>query len=128
MEYFVRYNDVKKKKIVLLQVKMNNFSFSKLYMFPENTTLMKIYSDDEEFFKKCNEIWNKIIELIGKDGPPFTRDFVGTTLDGNEDEYILLDVEKNTSAIRDNYRNDLVFVFTSAFNNILRTSLVQHKY
>ena len=30
MEYFVRYNDVKKKKIVLLQVKMNNFSFGKL--------------------------------------------------------------------------------------------------
>ena len=43
---------------------------------------------DEEFFKKCREIWNKIIELIGTDGPPFIRDFVEITLDGNEDEYI----------------------------------------
>ena len=47
-----------------------------------------ICSADEEFFKKCREIWNKIIELIGTDGPPFIRDFVETTLDGNEDEYI----------------------------------------
>ena len=31
---------------------------------------------------------------------------------------------KNTSAIRDKYRNDLVFVFTSVFNNFPQTSLV----
>ena len=36
-------------------------------MFPDNTTLKMIYSDDEEFFKKCREIWNKIIEIIGID-------------------------------------------------------------
>ena len=30
MEYFVRYNDVNKKKIVPLQSKINNFSFGKL--------------------------------------------------------------------------------------------------
>ena len=36
-------------------------------MFPDNTTLKIIYSDDEEFFKKCREIWNKIIEIIGID-------------------------------------------------------------
>ena len=47
-----------------------------------------ICSADEEFFRKCREIWNKIIELIGTDGPTFIRDFVETTLDGNEDEYI----------------------------------------
>ena len=39
---------------------------------------------------------------------------------------ILLDVEKNTSAIRDKNRNDLVFVFTSVFNNIFRPSLAQY--
>ena len=27
MEYFIRYNDVNKKKIVPLQIKINNFSF-----------------------------------------------------------------------------------------------------
>ena len=95
-------------------------------MFPNNTALKMIYSDDKEFFKKCREIWNKIIEIIGIDAPPFIRNFVETTLDDNEDEYIVLDVEKNTSTIRDKNRNDLVFVFTSAFNNILRALLVQH--
>ena len=30
-------------------MKINNFSFGKLYMFPDNTTLKMIYSDDEEF-------------------------------------------------------------------------------
>ena len=114
MEYCIRYNDVNKKKIVPLQIKINNFSFGNLYMSPDNTTLKMIYSNDEEFFKKCREIWNKVI--------------VETTLDDNEYEYILLDVEKNTSAIRDKNRNDLVFVFTSVFNNILRASLVQYRY
>ena len=114
MEYCIRYNDVNKKKIVPLQIKINNFSFGNLYMSPDNTTLKMIYSNDEEFFKKCREIRNKVI--------------VETTLDDNEYEYILLDVEKNTSAIRDKNRNDLVFVFTSVFNNILRASLVQYRY
>ena len=39
-------------------------------------------------------------------------------------EFIVLDIEKNTSTIRDKYRNDLVFVFTSVFNNFPQTSLV----
>ena len=56
-------------------------------MFPENTALIMICSADENIFKKCREIWNKIIELIGTDGPPLIRDFVETTLDDNEDEY-----------------------------------------
>ena len=56
----------------------------------------------------------------------FDRNFVETTSDDNENEYILLDVEKKTSAIRDKNRHDLAFVFTSAFNNILRASLVQY--
>ena len=41
----------------------------------------------------------------------------------------LLEVEKkNTSFVRDKYRNDLVFVFTSVFNNFPETSLVQYRY
>ena len=94
-------------------------------MFPDNTTLKIIYSDDEEFFKKCREIWNKIIEIIGIGAPHLNRKFVEAISDDNEYEYILLDVEKKTSTIRDKNRNDLVFVFTSVFNNILRASLVQ---
>ena len=95
-------------------------------MFPNNTALKMIYSDDKEFFKKCREIWNKIIEIIGIDAPHLNRKFVEAISDDNEYEYIVLDVEKKTSTIRDKNRNDLVFVFTSAFNNILRALLVQH--
>ena len=39
-----------------------------------------------------------------------------------------MNVEKNTSVIRDKYKNDLVFVFTSVFNNFLCASLVQYRY
>ena len=49
--------------------------------------------------------------------------------DDAEDESIMLNIEKNTSAIRDKYRNDLVFVFTSAINNdSLQASLLQYRY
>ena len=34
-------------------------------------------------------------------------------------EFIMLNIEKNTSAIRDKYRNDLVFVFKCVINNSL---------
>ena len=33
--------------------------------FKKNNKVMHIYNDDKEFFRKCIEIWNKIIELIG---------------------------------------------------------------
>ena len=85
-------------------------------MFASGIILMSIYSDDNDFFRKCREIWNKITELIGIDDP---TNFAQTTLDDNEDEFIILNVEKNTSTIRDKNRNDLVFVFISVFNNIL---------
>ena len=75
-EYIIRYNDVNKKKIVPLQLKIKNFSFGELHMFTNNITLVPIYSNDKEFFRKCREIWNKITELIGIDNP---TDFVETT-------------------------------------------------
>ena len=49
-------------------------------------------------------------------------------LDDDEDEFIMLEVEKNTSAVRDKYRNYLVFVFHSVLNEFLQTSLLQHRY
>ena len=123
-EYIIRYNDVNKKKIVPLKLKTNNFCFGELLMFLDNTTTMPIHSDDKGLFRKCIEIWDRINELIGINDP---RIFVETTSD-DEDEFFMLEVEKNASAIIDKYRNDLVFVFTSVFNNFPQTSLVQYRY
>ena len=116
-EYIIRYNDANKKKIVPLQLKINNFYFGELHMFTNNITVMSIHSDDKELFRKCREILNKITELIGINN---SEDFVETTLD-NGDEFIMLEVEKNTSTVRDKYRNDLVFVLHSVFDNYPQT-------
>ena len=59
-------------------------------MVTNNITLVSIDSDDKYLFKKCREIWNKITELIGIDDP---TDFVETTFDNNEDEFIMLELE-----------------------------------
>ena len=90
-EYFIRYNDVNKKKIVPLQTKINNFYFDKLHVFTNNITLVPIHIDDNELFRKYREIWNKITELIGINNPTY---FVETTLDDDEDEFIMVEVEK----------------------------------
>ena len=102
-EYIIRYNDVNKKKTVPLQSKINNFYFGELHMFTNNITLMPIHSDDKEFFRKCREIWNKITELIGINN---AQDFVETTLNEG-DKFLMVDVHKNTSFVRVNYRNKL---------------------
>ena len=85
---------------------------------------MPIHSDDKELFRKCREIWNKITELIGINN---AQDFVETTLD-NGDEFIMVDIHKNTSFVRGSYRNKLVIVLHSVINDYLQTSLVQHRY
>ena len=108
-----------------LQVTIKNFYFGELHMFTNNITLMPIHSDDKELFRKCREIWNKINELIGINDP---IDFVESTLDDDEDEFIMIDVEKNTSAVRDKYRNKLVIVLHSVLNDYPQTSLVQYRY
>ena len=49
--------------------------------------------------------------------------------DDAEDKFVMLNIEKNTSAIRDKYRNNLVFGFTSVIaNNSLQASLAQYRY
>ena len=63
-EYIIRYDDVNKMMIVPLQLKIKNF-YNELNTFANNNRVMFIYNDDKEFFKKCREIWIKIIELIG---------------------------------------------------------------
>ena len=112
MVYFLRYYDVNKKKIVPLQLKINNFSFGNLYMFTSDTTLVPIFSDGNKFFRKYREIWNKIIELIGINIPP--KDFVETTLNDDEDEFIMLDVEKNTKTIEINI-DMILYLFLHLF-------------
>ena len=85
---------------------------------------MSIHSDDKELFRKCREIWNKFTELIGINN---AQDFVETILDDG-DEFIMVDVHKNTSFIKGNYKNKLVIILHSVINDYLQTSLVQHRY
>ena len=125
-EYFIRYYDVNKMKFVPLQLKTKNF-YNELNTFGNNNRVMFIQNDHREFFRKCREIWNKIIELIGINNP---IDFINA--DDDVDEFITADVHKNTSfVIEDNYRyghNKAVIVLHSVINDYLKTSLVQHRY
>ena len=88
---------------------------------------MHIYNDDKEFFRKCIEIWDKIIELIG-----INNHIYFLKADDDDKLFIMADVHKNTSfVIEDNYRyghNKAVIVLHSVINDYLKTSLVQHRY
>ena len=90
---------------------------------------MFIYNDDKEFFRKCREIWNKIIELIGMNNP---RHFVETDSDYDDGEFIMVNINENTSfVLEENYRyghNKVVIVLHSVINDCLKRSLVQHRY
>ena len=93
-----------------------------------NITLMSIKSSDKKLFKKIREIWNKIIELIGINN---AKDFVKNTIDDDADEFIMVNVHKNTSFFEGNYRGELVIVLHSVIDSYLKASLVQvriHKY
>ena len=85
---------------------------------------MFILNKDKELFKKCREIWNKIIELIGIKN---AKDFVKNTIDDDADEFITVDVQKNISFVEGNYRNKLLIVLHSVVNDYLQTSLIQAK-
>ena len=121
-EYIITYYDVNKIIIAPLQLKIKNFSFVELHMFTSNITQVSIHSDDKEVFRKCREIWNKITGLIGIKNAP---DFVETTLDDG-DEFIMVDVHKNTSFVGGNNKNKLVIVFYSVLDDYLQLSSVQH--
>ena len=51
-------------KFVPLQLKAKIF-YNELNTFANNNRGTFIHNDNKEFFRKCREIWNKIIELIG---------------------------------------------------------------
>ena len=106
-EYIIRYNDVNRMKVAPFQLKINSF-YNELNTFANNNRVMFIYSNDNDFFRKCREKGNKITELIGINN---SRDFVETDSDYDDDEFIMVDVCKNTSFIVEgNYRNKLVIV------------------
>ena len=117
-EYIIRYNDVNKMTVVPLQLKIYNF-FGKSHKSKNNIRLVSIQSDDKELFRKIREIWNNSIELIGINN---AEDFVKNTIDEDGDEFIMVDVPKNTSFAGGNYRNNRIIVIHSVIDNYLKTS------
>ena len=73
-----------------------------LHTFANNDRVIPIHSDDKELFKKCREIQNTITKLIGMNNAP---DFVETT--NNGDEFIMVDVHKNTRAVECGYKKEI---------------------
>ena len=110
--------------VVPLQLKINNF-FGKLYKLKNNIRLVSIQSDDKELFRKIREIWNKIIELIVINN---AKDFVKNTIDDNSDEFILIDVHRNTNFAGGNYRSNSLIVILYVIDDYLKTSLVYYRY
>ena len=125
-ENIIRYNDVNKMMIALLQFKINN-SYNEINILANNNRVMFIYNDDKEFFRKCIEIWDKIIELMDINNHIY---FLKT--DDDDKLFIMADVHENTSfVLEDNYRyghNEVVIVLHSVINDCLKISLVQHRY
>ena len=54
-EYFIRYNDLNKKKIAPLLLKIENFYFGELHIFTSGIILVPIYSDDNEFLENVEK-------------------------------------------------------------------------
>ena len=112
--------------IVPLQLKIKNF-YNELNTFANNNRVMLIYNDDKEFFRKCIEIWNKIIELIGINNP---IDFVEA--DDHDKLFIMAGVHKNKSiVIEDNYRyghNKVVIVSNSIIKVVILLLMIVLKH
>ena len=112
--------------IVPLQLKINNF-YNEINTLANNNRVMFIYNDDNEFFRKCIEIWDQIIELMGINNHIFFL-----KVDDDDEIFIMANVHENTSfVLEDNYRyrhNIVVIVLHSVINDCLKTSLVQHRY
>ena len=62
-EYIIRYSDVNKMMFVPPQLQINN-SYNQINAFYKNDKVILVYNNGKEFFRKCIEIWHKIIELI----------------------------------------------------------------
>ena len=78
---------------------------------------MSTQSDDKELLKIFLKRWNKIIELIGRIN---AKNFVKNTID-DADEFIMVDVHKNTCFVKGSNSNECVIVLHSVVNNDLKT-------
>ena len=102
-------------------------SYNEIHALANNNRVMFHYNDVTEFFRKCIEMQDKIIELIGIHNHIYF-------LKANDDDelFIMADVYKGTSfVLEDNYRygqNKVVIVLHSVINDFIKTSLVQHRY
>ena len=103
---------------VPLQLKINN-SYNEINIFENNNRVMIIYNDDKECFRKCIEIWDKIIELIGTNNHIYFL-----KADDNDELFIMEDVHENTSfVLEDKYRyghNKIVIALHSVINDDLK--------
>ena len=118
------YDDVNERAFVPLQLKIK-FFLGELHIFTNNGRVIPIHSDDKELFIKYREVQNTITKLIDTD---YVQDFVETT--NNGDEFIMVDVHKNTSAVEIGYKNKsrCIIVLHSVSNDCIQASLVQHIY
>ena len=112
--------------IVPLQLKINN-SFDEVNTLANNNRVMFIYNDNKEFFRKCIEILDKIIEIMS------INNHIYFLKAGEDDKlFIMADVHENTSFVLEgNYsygHNKVVIALHSVINDYLKTSLVQHRY
>ena len=83
---------------------------------------MFILNKDKELFKKCREIWNKIIELVGINN---TKDFVKNTIDYDADEFITVDdIDANKILVSKNEpygkNNSLIYFIEYNDNHVIR--------
>ena len=97
------------------------------HMYLKNNNVMHIYNGDEEFFRKCVEIWDKINDLID-----INNHIYFLQADDDDELFIMADVHKNTNfVIEDNCsygHNKVVIVLHPIINGCIKTSLVQHRY
>ena len=77
-------------------------------------------------FRKCLEIWDKIIKLVG-----INKHIYFFKVYDDDELSIMADVHENKSfALEDIYRyghNKFVIVLHSVINDLLKKSLVQHR-
>ena len=64
----------------------------------KNNKVMLIYNDDKEFSRKCIDIWDKIVELIG-----INNHMYFLKADEDYELFIMADVRKNASFFIEDY-------------------------
>ena len=71
----------------------------------ENNKVMLIYNDDKEFFRKCIDIWDKIVELIG-----INNHMYFLKADEDYELFITADVHKNASFVIEDYITYIIYM------------------